>query len=532
MVHPPGPADAFAVTGPTRIFMTFDPAQSRECADLLFTVFDALPDPIFVKDGKHRWIYANKAFERLIGRDDIIGKGDELFFPPEQVAVFHAHDRRVFGGECTINEEVVGNGIFALTKKSPIVLPDGTLGLVAILMDITNYKGAEAKAQAAEAASAAKSAFLANMSHEIRTPLNGMLGMAQALRQEELTESQRSMVEVMAESGQTLLAALNDILDLSKIEAGKVTIEPVSVNAHEILKGIVDLFRPKAAEKGLTVSLQLDIDLPTCLKLDPIRVRQCLTNLVSNAIKFTEKGGITVSARVTNGSAGRRMEVAVADTGIGMTQEQAARLFSDFMQADESTTRRFGGTGLGLSISRKLARLMGGDIRVESTMGRGSTFHFTFAVGAPAADDSAPSADAASVEDEPRAWTGRRVLLTDDNAINRKVVQMFLKPLGVVVVEAENGVEALARLAAEPFDIVLMDVHMPVMDGLQAVSQMRSSGAPWARTPVIALTADAMHGDREKFLAAGMDGYVSKPIEPNELFSAMIRATQPRQAAA
>jgi len=162
--------------------MTFDLVQSRERADLLFTVFDALPDPIFVKNSKHRWIYANKAFNRLIGRDDIIGKGDELFFPPEQVAVFHAHDRRVFGGEYTINEEMVGPEMFALTKKSPITLPDGTTGLVAILMDITSYKGAEAKAQAAEAASAAKSAFLANMSHEIRTPLNGMLGMAQALR--------------------------------------------------------------------------------------------------------------------------------------------------------------------------------------------------------------------------------------------------------------------------------------------------------------------------------------------------------------
>ena len=184
----------------------------------------------------------------------------------------------------------------------------------------------------------------------------------------------------MMESGRTLLVVLNDILDLSKVEAGKVAIEPVVVETHESLKRIVDLFRPKAAEKNLDVSLHLDMDLPTHLRFDPVRVRQCLTNLVSNAIKFTDKDGVTVLARVKKGEAGLLMEIVVNDTGIGMTEDQAARLFSDLMQADESTTRRFGGTGLGLSISRKLARLMGGDIRVESMIGRGSTFRFTFGV--------------------------------------------------------------------------------------------------------------------------------------------------------
>ncbi|MBI1361957.1 MAG: response regulator [Alphaproteobacteria bacterium] len=510
--------------------MTSTPVSPRERADLLFEVFEALPDPVFVKDNDHHWVYANKAFKRLIGRDDILGKGDELFFPPEQVAVFHEHDRRVLDGQATINEEMVGEDMVALTKKSPIRLPDGSPGLVAILMDVTAYKRTEAKAAAAEAESAAKSQFLANMSHEIRTPLNGVLGMAQALRQEDLTSSQREKVEMMVESGRTLMVVLNDILDLSKIDAGKVTIDPVATEIREGLKRIIALFRPKAAEKGLDISLQLDLDLPTHLKFDPIRARQCLTNLLSNAVKFTEAGEIRVLARTRRDADGLLLELVVSDTGIGMSEEQIARLFSDFTQADESTTRRFGGTGLGLSISRKLARLMGGDLSVESRIGVGSTFRLTIAVSELEAGDAALTPVSDSAGPQPREWVGRRVLVTDDNAINRKVVQMFLKPLGVSVVEAENGEQALERLAAEPFDIVLMDVHMPVMDGREAVARMRASDAPWGRTPVIALTADAMDGDREKYLSAGMDGYVAKPIAQTELLAAMNHALHLRRS--
>ncbi len=501
--------------------MSANPDSYRETADLLFAVFDALPDPVFVKDNNHRWIYANKAFERMVGCSDIVGKGDELFFPPDQVEVFHAHDRKVLDGESTINEEKVGRDMVALTKKSPIRLPDGSPGLVAILMDITAYKHAEVKAAAAEAESAAKSAFLANMSHEIRTPLNGVLGMAQALRQGDLTASQRDKVEMMVESGRTLMTVLNDVLDLSKIAADKVAIDPVATEVREGLNRTLELFRPKAVEKGLDISLQLDLDLPTHLKFDPVRARQCLTNLLSNAVKFTETGEIRVSARMRRGAQGPMMELTVTDTGIGMTDEQLARLFADFTQADESTTRRFGGTGLGLSISRKLARLMGGDLRAESELGRGSTFRLTFAASELEAGDAILTAVSDSSGPQPREWAGRRVLVTDDNAINRKVVQMFLKPLGVSVVEAENGEQALERLSAEPFDLVLMDVHMPVMDGKEAVARMRASNAPWAGIPIIALTADAMDGDREKYLSGGMDGYVAKPIAQIELLSEM-----------
>lgn len=498
----------------------------REKADLLFAVFDALPDPVFVKDNKHRWIYANRAFQQFIGGEDIVGRGDEAFFPPEQVEIFHAHDRRVFAGESTINEEMVGPNMFALTKKSPIKLPNGQTGLVAILMDVTNYKLAESKMRAAQADSAAKSAFLANMSHEIRTPLNGMLGMAQSLRQEELTIAQRSKVDIMLESGRTLMVVLNDILDLSKIEAGKVGIEPVVVEIHECFGRIIELFRPKAMEKGLDIWLQLDIDLPAQLKFDPIRARQCLTNLVSNAVKFTERGEVTVSARLRRRQDALLMEVSVADTGMGMTHEQMGRLFSDFMQADESTTRRFGGTGLGLAIARKLARLMGGDISVESEPDRGSRFRFTFSVAEVEPVDAAPASVPSLPAPKATEWKNRHILLVDDNVINRQVMQIFLKPLGASVVEAADGLQALHRLASETFDLVLMDIHMPVMDGREAVARIRASRTEWASIPVIALTADAMHGDRERYLAMGMDGYVSKPVEQNELLLAMTRALQ------
>jgi signal transduction histidine kinase/ActR/RegA family two-component response regulator len=402
-----------------------------------------------------------------------------------------------------------------------------------ISVDVTALKQQERDLQRArelaEAGSAAKSAFLANMSHEIRTPLNGVLGMAQALQLEQLTESQRAKVDIMTESGHTLMVVLNDILDLSKIEAGRVSIEPITVDIREGLKRIADLFRPRAAERGLPINFILDDSVPAQLVLDPVRARQCVTNLLSNAVKFTESGEIAMSVRMVEVEGVRRLNIDVTDTGIGMNEEQLARLFSDFTQADNSTTRRFGGTGLGLSISRRLARLMGGDITASSTVGKGSTFHLSIVVGE-ATSTALKPAVAKPESTEPHEWSGCRVLLTDDNAINRKVAQLLMKPYGLVISEAENGAQAIEKLSQEPFDLVLMDVHMPVMDGKEAVAKIRASSAPWAAIPIVALTADAMEGDREKFLAMGMDAYAAKPIEGRELFTAMNLAMQARHS--
>jgi CheY-like chemotaxis protein len=331
----------------------------------------------------------------------------------------------------------------------------------------------------------------------------------------------------MLDSGRTLMAVVNDILDLSKIDAAKLEIAPVNVDVHTGFRRTIDLFRSRAEEKGLTLSLLLDIDVPQRLQLDPVRTRQCLANLISNAVKFTDKGGITVSVHMRGAGDDRMMEVAVADTGVGMNAEQSSRLFSEFMQADVSTTRKYGGTGLGLAITRRLARLMGGDVSVETAPGKGSTFRLTMkAIDATGERTETVHASAAGAAPQRTVLTGRRVLLTDDNAINRKVAVMFMKPHGLVITEAANGKEALDKLATGTFDVVLMDVHMPVMDGIEAVQQIRASSEPWSKLPVIALTADAMQGDRERYLALGMTGYVSKPIDQRELLQAISTVLQ------
>ena len=381
----------------------------------------------------------------------------------------------------------------------------------------------EAARDIAEAATRAKSEFLANMSHEIRTPLNGILGMTQALEARELDLSTRDMVATISESGATLMAILNDVLDLSKIEAGKLDISPTDVGLQHTLQQVHKLFQTVAREKS--VSLTLSSNLPPTLRLryDPVRVRQCLSNLVSNAVKFTREGGVDISASLEAREDGRSLvTVAITDTGIGMDQATLSRLFEAFTQADNSTTRKFGGTGLGLAISRKLARLMGGDIIARSSPGRGSVFTLTFlaepASGAPLEEAQSQQASRRLVQ-----LRGARVLLTDDNAINRQVVRLFLQPQGALITEAANGREALDLLASQPFDLVLLDVHMPVMDGTETISRIRASSEPWWEVPVIALTADAMSGDRERLIAMGMSDYVSKPIAQSELLSVIGR---------
>lgn len=419
-------------------------------------------------------------------------------------------------------------------------------GWVAIHEDITERREAEQKiermveqlrhkeqelklaVEEAEASNRAKTTFLANMSHEIRTPLNGILGMAQVLRNEELAPSQQDHVETLLNSGQTLMVLLNDVLDLTKIEAGKMDISPIDDDLHEAVKYLVRLHMPHADNKGVRLHLEIDGNVPRKMKFDPVRVRQCIGNLLSNAIKFTHQGSVDVSISCKDAVGDHSMVVvSVKDSGIGMTQEALGKLFCEFNQADASTTRRYGGTGLGLAITRKLAQLMGGDVSVESAWGKGSVFTFAFPAGASDSMQDISTQDVkASAPVSSAALKGRRLLLVDDNAINRQVVRLLLSPGGVKIVEAGNGQEALDRLADEPFDFVLLDVHMPVMDGKEAIKHIRGSGKSWANIPVIALTADAMSGDREQLLSIGMSGYVSKPIEQSMLLSEIYRVLE------
>lgn len=377
----------------------------------------------------------------------------------------------------------------------------------------------------ASAASQAKSDFLAAISHEIRTPLNGVLGMAQSLKDGDLAKPQQEKVAVILESGRSLLLLLNDILDLSKIEAGKLEIDPRPGDFTETIRRSCDLFDGNAAEKGLKFELIVSDGIPTLLNYDALRFRQCLSNLVSNALKFTREGAIWIKAESKLRDDGMvELTVCVSDTGIGMSADVQARLFQAFSQADGSTTREFGGTGLGLAISRKLARLMGGDLTATSVEGQGSSFVLTLLAEPGALADQpvmAPGIDAVETDAAPGCLRGKRVLLTDDNRINRQVVKLFLAPLGCQIEEASNGQEALDRLANREFDLVLLDVHMPVMDGREAIKLIRSSTESWRNIPTIALTADAMLGDRERLLALGMTDYLPKPIDQRALIAKM-----------
>lgn len=379
----------------------------------------------------------------------------------------------------------------------------------------------------AEAGTRAKAEFLANTSHEIRTPLNGILGMAQSLLDDQLSPTQRDKAAIIVESGRALTVLLNDVLDLSKIEAGKLEIATTKGDLAFTVQQTSRIFEAQAKEKGLDFRIDHAASFPRCLSYDPTRVRQCVSNLLSNAIKFSDAGMVSIFLSAEPQADGDfEVAITVSDTGIGMSEATQSRLFESFTQADGATTRRYGGTGLGLAISRKLARMMGGDLTVQSHEGRGSTFRLTFR--SKALDSGDPSITTNPNESDrhyssDRRFLGLRVLLTDDNAINRQVIKLFLAPHGPEIVEATNGKEALAALASSTFDLVLLDIHMPVMDGRETIRRIRQSSESWRLVPVIALTADAMPGDREKFLALGMSDYLSKPVDARELL-AMISA--------
>jgi signal transduction histidine kinase len=369
----------------------------------------------------------------------------------------------------------------------------------------------EAQTQAAQAANHAKSAFLAMMSHELRTPMNGVLGMAHALDRTDLDARQRQYVETLLRSGGGLMAILNDILDLAKIESGRFDIHGRPFELRQAVDRASDLWAQAAREKGLEFVCEIDPAIPAWCAGDETRLRQILQNLLSNAVKFTTHGHIELTVRPTPDGL---ITFQVSDTGLGIDEEAHAQLFQGFSQADSSISRRFGGTGLGLAISRELARLMGGDIEVESAVGAGS--RFTLRLPLPAAEGTAeqPAEATRTMADQQL-----QVLVVDDNPTNQEVARALLEAIGALVATVSSGLEALASLEGQEFDVVLMDIHMPGMSGIETLEAIRAGGH--ASLPVVALTADAMAGEQDRLLALGFNGYVSKPIEPAELVRAL-----------
>ena len=396
---------------------------------------------------------------------------------------------------------------------------------------ITAREQANQRLLQAQASDAAKTKFLAHMSHELRTPVNGVLGMLELVGQTEPGPKRAHYLETARRSAELLLGVINGVLDISKIEAGNVELEAGPLDLRTVVQEVTDAFAEMARGKGVELTSTLPVNLPTALVGDAARLRQVLTNLIGNAIKFTEKGEIGIRVQTVDMSADFAIiAFAVSDTGVGIPRDKQRRIFDAFAQADSSTTRRYGGTGLGLAIAKQLCEMMGGSIEVTSEPGRGSTFRFTarFDRQNPQEDQTDHSPFGEALERSAPRSTGRvRVLLAEDNTINLEVARGMLENFGCEVDGASNGQETLEHHAVGIYDLIFMDCQMPDMDGFQATVEIRKrelhSGQ---RVPIVALTANAIHGDREKCLRAGMDDYIPKPFTAAQMHAALAKWTK------
>ncbi|WP_374632239.1 PAS domain-containing protein [Ferrovibrio sp.] len=510
--------------------------QSRRT---LQTVLDALPVAIHLKDMERRYLLVNRYFaEVVVGGvpEEMLGKRADAVFGQRHRGFLHDYEEQVLatGRETGFVEvqhpDASGTPRAWLYNKLPIKDRDDSIRQVlTVALDITHLKEVEAELVAArdqaEQAARAKAEFLAVMSHEIRTPMNGVLGMTRLLLRTALSREQRDQVETILESGRALLGILDNILDFSKLEAGRVEIEQIDFSLPELVDSVLSMLAPRAAEKpGLLLRAEIDGRLAAWHRGDPTRLRQVLLNLVGNALKFTERGAVQVEAALLDEAAAmQRLRVSVRDTGIGISHEQQARLFDAFAQADSSITRRYGGTGLGLSICKRLIDGMGGRIGVDSEAGQGACFWFELDLplgGSPrmAAGDAA--VDAAGL------LPPLRLLLVEDNAVNQRVAAGLLRQDGHGVTIASDGFEALALAGRENFDAILMDMQMPGMDGLEATRRIRALGGRLASLPIIAMTANIQPEDVAACRAAGMDDHVGKPFDPAQLYRCLHRHLQ------
>jgi len=499
--------------------------------------------PLCVIDTDYNLTRINRQFQSFFGisEKDVVGKKCFEIWPSDKCKKAKCPLRQIFGGRkhCEFEEEQKrsdGRRCFCAVTVVPFRGPDGELiGIVKSFADITDRKEAEEKlrqakehaeqlAEKAMVADKAKSEFLANMSHEIRTPMNAIIGFSDLLQEEHITEQQRRYIETVRESGKNLLQLINDILDFSKIEAGKLNVEIIDCQMGRLLTSVESLMRPAAMEKGLAFEFRQNGKLPRRIRTDPVRVRQCLINLISNAIKFTHEGHVYVHVSVQEAGdadvTGPCIRFDVEDTGIGIPADKQELIFGAFAQADGGTTRKYGGTGLGLAITKQLAELLGGEVSVRSEVDKGSIFTLIIPAGVDL--ESEPLLDKeqllAEKIERPEVVTlekfSGRVLVAEDTPTNQTLIRLLLKNLGIEVTVVEDGQKAVEAVDGQEFELILMDIQMPNMNGYEATKALRSKGIT---TPIVALTASAMKGDEDKCVAAGCDDYMTKPIDRQKL---------------
>jgi PAS domain S-box-containing protein len=498
-------------------------------------------DVVWRIDTSGRFTFLNNASEQVFGwkPDQLVGRPFATIADPasaerDRGAIAHMLSGDELSGYETISKHATGGRVHLKMSGRPVRDTAGhVIGAQGIAHDISlevaTREALRVARVTAEQADAAKSAFLANMSHEIRTPMTGILGTADLILDGDLSAEQRHAVELIVTSGETLLTIINDILDLSKIEAGQLELEDAPLDLHELLQNTVSLMSHGARAKNIDVVLEIRNDVPRFVRGDPTRLRQVLTNLVSNAIKFTSAGSVVVSvASLSRDGDGCRLRFGVRDTGIGIAPDALQRIFEPFRQGDVSTTRNYGGTGLGLSISRRLVDMMGGTLEVTSVLAQGSEFHFTLTLAATgqSADQGAPRRPAA-----PAMKKALRILIAEDNPVNQEVAATMLRRRGHHVDIVANGREAVDAVADHSYDVVLMDLQMPILDGIQATVEIRAHEAD-DRVPIIALTANAAGGEVDRCIAAGMDDYVAKPFRAVDLIAAVENAATPVESGA